>query len=164
LEALEEPREAQDGPWRVLLLALCKGPAFETALRMACELGVAEVRPVLTARSNLRQGNPERWRRVLEAASRQCGRASLPLLADREPLAAAVTATRLPAERWVAAPSAPLAAPWSSDLALLIGPEGGLNEAEIVAARDAGFTPVGLGPLVLRVDTAVAAALARALG
>jgi 16S rRNA (uracil1498-N3)-methyltransferase len=76
----------------------------------------------------------------------------------------ALEAQGLPAERWVATPTAPLAAHSGEDLALLIGPEGGLDEAEIAAARAAGFTPVGLGPLILRVDTAVAAALARALG
>lgn len=164
VEGLQEPRESFSGSWRVLLLALCKGPAFEAALRMACELGVGEVRPVLAARSNLRRGNEDRWRRVLEAASRQCGRATLPALAELSPLPVALEAQGLPAERWVATPTAPLAAHSGEDLALLIGPEGGLDEAEIAAARAAGFTPVGLGPLILRVDTAVAAALARALG
>jgi 16S rRNA (uracil1498-N3)-methyltransferase len=63
----------------------------------------------------------------------------------------------------VAVPGAPLLPCPKGDLALLIGPEGGLDGDEIAAALAAGFTPSGLGGSVLRVDTAVAAALARTL-
>ncbi|MFH1465541.1 MAG: RsmE family RNA methyltransferase [Pseudomonadota bacterium] len=164
VEGLEEVHTPPAGARRVLLLALCKGPAFETALRMASELGVGEIRPVLAARSNLRRGNAERWRRVLEAASRQCGRAELPALAELAPLGTAMAAPDLPTTRWVATLAADLKPPPTGDLALLVGPEGGLSATELAEAHTAGFEPVGLGPLVLRVDTAVAAALARALG
>ena len=45
-------------------------------------------------------------------------------------------------------------------LVILLGPEGGLNSAEIELARKSGFTPVSLGPRVLRTETAAISALA----
>lgn len=144
----------------VLLCALCKGPAFERILRMATELGATEIRPVLTARSVPRGDHPERWLRIVEAAAQQCGRPHLPRLEEVMPLSLALQGD-LPPVRLVLAPGAPEGASPVGDRALLVGPEGGLAPEEVEAARDAGFTPVGLGPWTLRADTAVAAALAR---
>ena len=66
--------------------------------------------------------------------------------------------------RWVlAADGTPLArssAPGRDGIALLVGPEGGLSDAELARAESAGFVRVSLGPRVLRTETASLAALA----
>ncbi len=145
----------------VLLLALCKPAAWETSLRMATELGVDELWPLLTARATVRQMRAERWQRVLLAACEQSGRRWLPSLREPQPLPEALQRPSLPATRLLLAPGvAPLPSP-SGDLALLVGPEGGLSADERAEAVQAGFEPAGLAGHTLRVDTAVAAALAR---
>lgn len=146
-----------------LLLALCKPAAWETALRMATELGVDHIQPVLCSRCSVRKLRLERWQKVLVAACEQSGRRWLPSLAAPLPLSQALCEPSLPPERLQLAPGAPspaLEAP-GGDLALLVGPEGGLSEQEQAEATQAGFEPAGLGHHVLRADTAVAAALAR---
>ncbi len=144
-----------------LLQALCKGPAFESALRMATELGVGRLRPVRCARSNLRTDRQERWQRVLVAAAEQCGRCRLPQLDALRPLEQVLADPELPSRRLVLVPGAGSPKVAGEDLALLVGPEGGLDEQELAAARAAGFEDAGLGPWTLRTDTAAAAALAR---
>jgi 16S rRNA (uracil1498-N3)-methyltransferase len=81
------------------------------------------------------------------------------------PLAAALTAAGAADLCWVALPAAdpPVLAAAPARLAILTGPEGGLTADELAAAAAAGFVPVGLGPFVLRAETApvVAASHAR---
>jgi 16S rRNA (uracil1498-N3)-methyltransferase len=146
-----------------LLLALCKPAAWETSMRMATELGVDHIQPVLCSRSTVRKLRLERWQRVLVAACEQSGRRWLPTLAAPLPLVRALCEPSLPSRRLQMAPGAPSPAPepHRGDLALLVGPEGGLSAQEQAEAAQAGFEPAGLGTHVLRVDTAVAAALAR---
>lgn len=145
----------------VLLLALCKPAAWETSLRMATELGVDELQPVLTTRTTVRKLRLERWQKVLLAACEQSGRRWLPALREPLALAAALREPSLPSTRLLLAPGAPPLQPPGGDLTLLVGPEGGLSDQERADARLAGFERAGLGRHVLRVDTAVAAALAR---
>jgi 16S rRNA (uracil1498-N3)-methyltransferase len=104
---------------------------------------------------------------VATAASEQCGRTVVPQLAPVAPLLdwlrspPASTGHRLLLSLRDAMPfAAPMGVP---SMVFLSGPEGGLSEAEENAAREAGFTPVSLGPRVLRADTAPLAVLA-ALG
>jgi 16S rRNA (uracil1498-N3)-methyltransferase len=145
-----------------LLLALCKPAAWETGLRMATELGVDTIQPVLAARSSVRKLRLERWERVLVSAAEQCGRRWLPRLHEPLGLPQALEQAWLPPRRLVLAPGSPPppSAPPAA-VALLVGPEGGLSEEELALAIQAGFEPTGLTEHVLRVDTAVAAALAR---
>ena len=145
----------------VLLLALCKPTAWETSLRMATELGVDLVQPVLAERSTVRKLRLERWQKLLVAACEQSGRRWLPTLHEPLPLERALRAPSLPSRRLLLSPDASPLPSASGDLALLVGPEGGLSDQERAQALQAGFTPAGLGAHVLRVDTAVAAALAR---
>ncbi len=145
-----------------LLLALCKPAAWETSLRMATELGVDHVQPVLCARSTVRKLRLERWQKVLVAACEQSGRRWLPTLSSPASLLRALEEPSLPSRRLLLAPGASPALPSpTGDLALLVGPEGGLSAQEHAAALQAGFEATGLGTHILRVDTAVAAALAR---
>jgi len=144
-----------------LLLALCKPAAWETSLRMATELGVDRVQPVICTRCSVRKLRLERWHKVLVAACEQSGRRWLPQLLEPLSLNRALQEPSLPSRRLLLAPDAPPLAATPGDLALLVGPEGGLSDDERALADQAGFEATGLAHHVLRVDTAVAAALAR---
>ena len=110
-------------------------------------------------RAEKRQGH---WQRVAIAACEQCGRNRVPEI--RAPLGFPQwLGAREAAPGWVLAPGAPgLAAQAqpSGPIELLVGPEGGLSEGELGLARSRGFEPVGLGPRILRAETAPLAALA----
>lgn len=151
-----------------LALAALKGDRMEWALQKAVELGVAELRPLVSARTDsaarpaLHGARHERWARVAVSAAEQCGRAVVPRVAPAVTLRALLDegidgARLLFCERPAQPPLAAL--PRATRVTALVGPEGGWDDAEIDAARDAGFTPVGLGPRILRAETACVAAL-----
>lgn len=152
-----------------LLQGVARGEKMDLILQKACELGVAEVRPVISARTEVRLDGERaerrhgHWLGVLRAACEQCGRARVPQLAACQPLADALVG--LPATtRWVLDPNAEgrvgtLAGP-VSNAALLVGPEGGLADLDLQAARSAGFTGLRLGPRILRSETAGLATIA----
>jgi 16S rRNA (uracil1498-N3)-methyltransferase len=158
---VEPPVQPEAGPARWLLLGLLKGGAQDTAIRMATELGVGHVVPVLAERSVARGDRRDRWARVAAAAVAQCGRAAAPQLHAPMPLAAALTQLPADVRPVIALPGTALAPVPAGALAALVGPEGGWTDAEVAVAVDAGAVPLGLGGFVLRADTAVAAALAR---
>ena len=156
----------------VLYAALIKFDRFEWIVEKATELGVAEIFPVEAARSErgLERGagkRAERWRRIALEASQQSRRAFLPEIADAAPLARVLAR---PATHRFALdeagdvlpllPALPAARSVTDTVAILTGPEGGWTEEERAAFTAAGWTPVSLGPLILRAETAVIAALA----
>lgn len=162
LETDGAPARPDAGPDRWLLLAQLKGAAFDTALRMATELGATAILPVRADRSVAKGDKRDRWRRVVAAAVQQCGRAGGPEVHAPQSLAAALDA--LPDEVvvfWCDPVADAAADAVTGPAAVLIGPEGGWSEDEAAAARAAGARPLSLGRHVLRADTAVAAALAR---
>lgn len=144
-------------PLRVVL-AFCvvRWQRVDWLLEHGTEVGVAAFRPLWTARTRPQGERPERWQRIVQAAAGQCDRAWLPAV---EPAAELATflAGPLPARRLLAserapAPAAADAAP--GELALLVGPEGGFDAAELAAIAAAGFTPRRFGPHTLRTETA----------
>ncbi len=160
LEVVDAPRRAAPAHPRHLLLGLPKGGALDDAIRMATEVGVTDIHPILLARSVARGDRAERWARIVESAAQQCGRGDVPTLHPVCGLDEAMA--RLPADvdRRVAAPGAPRLPPADGPAAVLIGPEGGLTPAEQARAIAAGFRPMGLGDWILRTPTAAAVALA----
>jgi len=134
----------------------------------ATELGAVALQPLVGERSVLRL-NGERadkkvahWQGVAQAATEQCGRARVPTV---HPVRALPTWLPTAPEglRWLASPGAERVqapAPRPSALTLLTGPEGGLSPAEEAAAMACGFARIGLGPRILRADTAPLAVLA----
>lgn len=146
-----------------LLIGVSKHAAMDLLLRMATELGVRRIQPVLTARCVATGERGDRWERITESAAAQCGRAELPEIGPVLRLSPALAALPPELERRVLVPGGPRCAPAVPPCALLIGPEGGLSEGEVDTAVAAGFQQEGMGAHVLRVDTAVAAALARLL-
>jgi 16S rRNA (uracil1498-N3)-methyltransferase len=157
------------------------GDKMDWLIEKAVELGVSRVLPLTTAKSVVRlQGERavkrrDHWQALTRAACEQCGRNRVPQvepLADlRHWLAALAQAdgTSKPgngALKLMLSPrgaqqfdTLPRAAP-SSGVILLIGPEGGLSETEEDEARACGFLAVGLGPRILRTETAGIAVLA----
>jgi 16S rRNA (uracil1498-N3)-methyltransferase len=155
-----------------LYAALIKFDRFEWIVEKATELGVTEIVPVEAARSERGLEKAagkrlERWRRIALEASQQSRRAVLPEIDQPVPLARALV--RPGTYRYVLDESpgaAPLwkslpAAPAVEDIVgILTGPEGGWTDDERASFLAAGWTPVSMGPTILRAETAVIAALA----
>ncbi len=141
-------------------------------IEKATELGVTEIVPVETMRSErglerAAHKRLERWRRIAVEASQQSRRAFLPTIAEPEELAAVLArdATHRFAldENPEAAPIAnalPQPRSIGDSIAILVGAEGGWTDPERASFPSAGWTPVSLGPLILRAETAALAALA----
>lgn len=152
------------GPRITLATAVPKGKRMSTLLSMATEAGVDRVVPVAFLRSAVRDVRPakfEHWERTVTAAARQCGRAWRPELAAEASLADLLAAGAGEGERRLLATAgeAPLLSGFdlgggTTGVTLLVGPEGGMTEAEREALLGAGFEPCSLGPHVLRVETA----------
>jgi 16S rRNA (uracil1498-N3)-methyltransferase len=155
-----------------LAMALIKFDHFEWTIEKATELGVEEIIPVETIRSErglerAAAKRLERWRRIALEASQQSRRAHLPEVAEPESLVAVLSRTAdcrlvLDEEPGGASLSAALPAnrAASDRVALLVGPEGGWTAEERARFAPAHWTPVSMGPLILRAETAAIAALA----
>ncbi len=155
-----------------LLVSLVKFDRFEWILEKGTELGVERFVPVNAARSEkgLEAGavkRLERWRRIVREASQQARRDRLPEIVA--PIgwerALATPASRgffldedegaRPIAEHIPEPDGRLA---TDTVALLTGPEGGWTDPEREQAAAAGWTPVTLGPRILRTETAAIAA------
>jgi 16S rRNA (uracil1498-N3)-methyltransferase len=167
--ALKARRAAAPGPVAplTLLVAVPRGPRMDLLVEKTCELGVARIVPVTTARSVVRPepGRSARWEKIAQEAARQCGRADVPIVEPPIAFGEALAAATLPAQRlvlWEQERARPLRAALGAPgpTALLVGPEGGFAPAEIDAAVAAGFVPVALGRRILRVETAAIVAVA----
>lgn len=151
-----------------LVFAPIKRARLDYVIEKATELGVGTLQPVLTQRTIVERVKPERWRSIAIEAAEQCGRLSVPAILP--PCSWAALWESWPAERraLLCDPRAPEpiaaalarpgpAGPW----AVVTGPEGGFTEAELDGLDRLPFVNrVGLGPRVLRADTAGLAALA----
>ncbi|WP_025131069.1 16S rRNA (uracil(1498)-N(3))-methyltransferase [Pseudomonas sp. PH1b] len=166
---LDESFAGQDeSPLQIHLgQGLSRGERMDWAIQKATELGVAEITPIFSERCEVRLKDERadkrllHWRQVAISACEQCGRSRVPVI--HPPLLLA---------DWIKQSTAdlklvlhPVAAPLESHakpgtLAFLIGPEGGLSDAEVEQAQGAGFLPARLGPRVLRTETAPVVALA----
>jgi 16S rRNA (uracil1498-N3)-methyltransferase len=167
---LGEERRGATGRPVILIQGLPKADKLELVLQKATELGVSAVWPVLTERSVSRP-KPEalgtrhaRWQRIVEEAARQSGRSDVPEVTALRPLEEAARAlgpgTRLLVLDEEERSERLGSAAGDGAVALVIGPEGGLAREEVRLLRDLGGTPVSLGALVLRTETAGLAALA----
>ena len=152
-----------------LAQGIARGEKMDLILQKATELGVARFAPVVTERTEVRL-DAERadkrlahWRGVLASACEQSGRARLPdLQAPRslgDFLAAEQSALRLVLDPAAGATLAQLQPAPEQSICLLVGPEGGLSERDLAAARAANFTGLKLGPRILRTETAALAAI-----
>jgi 16S rRNA (uracil1498-N3)-methyltransferase len=142
---------------------------MDWTLQKATELGVRTIVPVLSSRSVVRLDDKQaekklrHWQAIVAGACEQCGRSVVPEIRPPQELARYLAASVREGQRFVLSPTGPasLAGLTSvgSRVELLIGPEGGLDDAELERAAAAGFAPVRLGPRVLRTETAGIVAL-----
>lgn len=180
LEAIDRKRAAvrvaaveelpAPAPRLVLCCGLIKAPAMELLAVKLTELMVDEVRLVVCERSVPRPkpGFEERLLRLAAQALKQCGAGRAPVFAP--PAGLAQVAPQAPAgaaklllyeqERDQSLAGALAAHSGAAEVWLLVGPEGGFAPAEAEAAVAAGFIACGLGPVILRAETAALAAAA----
>lgn len=168
LTALERVREqtAEEGPW--LLFAPLKAGRTETVVEKAVELGAARLQPVYTRRSDVTRVNLARLAANAIEAAEQCERLTIPEVRDGLPLSRALDGWDAARILFVAAESGAaedavtaVTARKGQPAAWLVGPEGGFNSVELDGLRHLPFVvPVGLGPRILRADTATFAVLA----
>jgi 16S rRNA (uracil1498-N3)-methyltransferase len=166
----------RESPLRITLVqCVPRGDRMDLVVQKATELGVARIVPVLSQRSVVRldraqaESKAAHWRAVAVSACEQCGRNRLPTLESAQPLLNYLgelppgAGLRLvlepePTPGVGAGLHLPGEAP-DSEVTIAIGPEGGFASDELEAFRIAGFTQVGLGPRILRTETAAIAAL-----
>jgi 16S rRNA (uracil1498-N3)-methyltransferase len=152
-------------PAITLAQAIPKGKNMDFIIQKSVELGIAAIQPLITRNTVVQpgEGKTDKWHRTALEACKQCGQDTLPRIPEVQPL-----------ERWLAcqpgsnslkiiaslAPGArPLrevlhSHPGTSEVTLLVGPEGDFTPEETAAALAAGYLPVSLGDIVLRVETA----------
>jgi 16S rRNA (uracil1498-N3)-methyltransferase len=154
-----------------LLQGVARGERMDLIVQKATELGVTRIVPVLAERSVVRVDAKQRarkqehWQAVAISACEQCGRNRIPLVDEPVLLGDALARVSKDAARVLLAADgaqALTAAAGGSrtSIALLIGPEGGLADAERQFALANGFMGCQLGPRILRTETAGLAALA----
>lgn len=170
LEVADRLREREGVPDIWLCPALLKKDRFDLVLEKATELGVARVQPVLTRRCVADRLNLDRARAIVTEAAEQCARTALPEIAEPTKLDAFLRA--FPTDRALffadelgGEPGAESFAAAPGPAAILIGPEGGFDGAERDAVRaHAQARAIGLGPRILRGETAAIAALSLWMG
>jgi 16S rRNA (uracil1498-N3)-methyltransferase len=151
-----------------LYQSFLKGQRLEFVFQKGTELGIVEFVPVISARcvvSSLNEASRKmtRWEKIIREAAEQSRRGRLPDLSPamffREACVQATRAGQLALIPWEAESRQSLRAALEShprpfSISLFVGPEGGFEESEIAAAEHAGVIPVGLGPRILRAETA----------
>ena len=149
-----------------LAMALVKFDRLEWVLEKATELGVHRIVPFWCDRSEngLEKAagkRMERWRKILIESAQQSRRTFLPLVAEPVALETALAVDAQARYFLDEVPADAVFAPAkSASAAMVVGPEGGWTERERQAALRAGWQAVGLGPRILRAETAALAALA----
>lgn len=170
VEPVERMREREEVPDLWLCPALLKKDRFDLILEKATELGVARIVPVITRRCVADKLNLERAGKVVTEAAEQCARTALPFV--DEPARLETFLRDIPEDRVLffadelgGAPAAVTFAAHLPPAAILIGPEGGFDDAEREWIRNhAQAKPISLGPRILRAETAAIAACALWMG
>lgn len=152
-----------------LLQSISSSERMDMTIQKAVELGVTLIQPVLTERSSQRLSGEralkklERWQDIAIGACEQCGRTMVPEIRPVVDLAnalAGLTTDNLKLLMSLCRPQALNEFAQPQAVTLLIGPEGGLSNAEEELAIRYGFAAISLGPRVLRTETASLAAIA----
>lgn len=148
---------------------LSRGERMDWAIQKATELGVSEITPLFSERCEVRlnsersQRRQEHWQQIAISACEQSGRSQVPVIHTPMPLSQWQTEVQADLKLVLHPGEQPLAShAQPQQLALLIGPEGGLSPSEVSAAQAAGFHAACFGPRVLRTETAPVVALSLA--
>lgn len=151
-----------------LLQGLPKGDKMDYIVEKATELGVHRIVPVITERSQTRAADKKnRWERIAVEASKQCGRTKPPVIENTLNFTEAIkynNDSRLSLIFHVESKCSindylKYSLQLPNTIIVLIGPEGGFSEKEVLLACEMGFTSLGLGPRTLRTETASIAVL-----
>lgn len=148
-----------------LLQGISRGERMDYALQKAVELGVSEIQPLFTERCEVRLEDDkqhkrrEQWQALVVSACEQSGRCVVPQVNPIKTLTEWFTqnpqAPGLVLDPYSQKTLSQLPKPdLSQSLPLLIGPEGGLSENEVLLAQQQGFQGIRLGPRILRTETA----------
>lgn len=184
VQLLERHPGKKPSPIKIVLCqGLLKSARFEWILEKGTELGVSTFAPILCRRSTsgLEEAGAakiQRWQRILQEATEQCGRTALPELLPIRPLPQAlqeIPAGAVAIMLWEEAEGKSLRDVLSSihmrvagvvippTIVLFIGPEGGLLTEEVTLARKHGVQIVTLGTRILRAETAALASVANVM-
>ncbi len=154
-----------------LLQGISKGERMDFVVQKSTELGVSQITPVICQRTvvNLKgerlQKKRQHWQKIAISACEQSGRNLLPEISSVCKLSSLATSSTNELKLFLD----PLAnininslQPETTQLTILIGPEGGLTEPEMEQARQLGFKGIKLGPRILRTETAALSSIAMA--
>lgn len=168
---LREEATDNESPLNITLVqAVSAAERMDFTLQKSVELGVAEIRPVISERCVVRLSGERaekrvaRWQEIVVSACEQSGRNIVPKVLPLTTYAQALQ--QLPQETTKLLMSLNRAQklsdvrPQSGKVVFMVGPEGGWTEKEEQQAFDAGFQSVTLGKRVLRTETASLAAIA----
>ncbi|MDE1464219.1 16S rRNA (uracil(1498)-N(3))-methyltransferase [Spartinivicinus poritis] len=147
--------------------SLSRGERMDYAIQKATEMGISEITPLFSERCEVKLAGDRikkrmaHWQQVIISACEQCGRSRLPIINPPQTLDNWVRQVQADqklvlhhrTEQTLQAMSQP------TSVAVLIGPEGGLSSNEIQLAEQQCFSPLALGPRVLRTETAPIAVL-----
>jgi 16S rRNA (uracil1498-N3)-methyltransferase len=170
VSVLERREVDRESPHQLTLAqGISRGERMDWVVQKATELGVWRIAPIFTERSVVHLDEKQafrkiqHWRSIAVAACEQSGRNRVPEITQPVGLYEMLERRASSGTALLLSPGAPLRiadiATGGADTAVLIGPEGGLADVEQEAAIKAGFTPVRLGPRVLRTETAAVCAL-----
>ena len=170
--AIEErfPLATESAVYITLAQGFLKDRKMDDLLRPLTELGVDGWMPFFAARSVPQPGRGKldrrraRWEKIALEAVKQCRRGRIPRIAPAADLAAVLAAAHdydLKLIFWEEESTAfrPAAARRPGRILLVVGPEGGFTAEEVALARKHGCLIVGMGPRILRAETAALAAL-----
>ncbi len=154
-------------PWFHIGQVISKGDRMDYMIQKATELGVTRITPLFSERCDVRldeQRQAKRvyhWRQIAIHASEQCGRSDVPEITPVRSLPHWIEQRDEPCLLMLHSlnPQPLEASPPPESVAILVGPEGGLTDAEISLAQNNGFSTLTLGRRILRTETAPVAAL-----
>jgi len=172
LEIVEPLTDDVESPFRLTLAqSLAKSDKFDFIVQKATELGVSRIIPLMTEHKSIRLNGDQvekrldRWRRISLEELKQSGRRRLveiapPIEITMLPKAEAARLLLVFSEKGGVSIAAALRqADTANDLTALIGPEGGWSDGELALLEGRGAVAVGLGPRILRTETAAVVAI-----
>ena len=170
VSVLERREMERESPFQLTLAqGISRGERMDWVVQKATELGVWRIQPLFTERSVVQLDEKQairkiqHWRSIAVAACEQSGRNRVPEITQPVGLYRMLEQHTPGGTALLLSPGASLRiadiASAAADAKVLIGPEGGLADVEQAAAIKSGFTPVRLGPRVLRTETAAVCAL-----
>ncbi|MDI6715102.1 MAG: 16S rRNA (uracil(1498)-N(3))-methyltransferase [Thermodesulfovibrio sp.] len=160
LEIIEEDKKDIEDPFSLILCqALLKGEKMDMIIQKATELGVKKIIPFVSERCILKNTNKiERWRKIAKEASEQSGRNFVPEISDLTNFENLINKIDNGLLFWEKEENSLISLIKELDISkpifLLIGPEGGFSEKEILNAREKGIKTASLGKRILRAETA----------